>query len=112
MWGKPGAGYAERYGIDKAEEEIGKKLRKSDKKVPIFDIMDHVVRESKILFEGTEEEHTFFFIFHDALTQWWEPKAQDYLETLGFRHRQFWELQHKYGIPWLSVGLLNQHQIE
>jgi hypothetical protein len=25
----------------------------------------------------------------DALTQWWEPKAQQHLERLGFKNRQF-----------------------
>ena len=46
-----------------------------------------VVAESKKLFEGTVHENDFF-IWHDALSQWWETEAQEYMAKLGFRDRQ------------------------
>jgi hypothetical protein len=49
--------------------------------------MDHVVNESKKVYAGTDMEDRFV-IFHDGLKQWWEKEAQEYLGTLGFRHRQ------------------------
>lgn len=50
-------------------------------------MMDHIVAESKKVYEGTEWEDTFL-IFHDGLSAWWEPEAQEHLKTLGFQHRQ------------------------
>ena len=55
--------------------------------MPITVMMDHVVAESKAAYKGTEHENTFF-IFHDALSQWWEDEAQDYLSTIFDVSRQ------------------------
>ena len=45
--------------------------------------MDHIVAESKRAFADTPYADTFV-LFHDALTQWWEKEAQDYLrDVLG-----------------------------
>eukprot|EP00966_Prymnesium_polylepis_P316004 7301151-Prymnesium_polylepis.1 len=40
--------------------------------------MDHVVAEFKRLFAGTSYADSFV-IFHDALKEWWEKEAQEYL---------------------------------
>jgi hypothetical protein len=33
-------------------------------------------------------ERDIFFIFHDALSAWWEVEAQQHMEMLGFKDRQ------------------------
>jgi hypothetical protein len=43
--------------------------------------MQHVVEESKRIYHGTAAENRFQ-IFHDGLTQWWEPDAQAYLANV------------------------------
>jgi hypothetical protein len=53
----------------------------------ITELMDHVVEESKRVYEGTVHENTFF-IYHDALSQWWEKESQDHMAELGFANRQ------------------------
>ena len=49
--------------------------------------MKHVVEHSKAAYAGSTHEHNFV-IFHDALSQWWEPSAQEFMRSLGFQHRQ------------------------
>jgi len=44
----------------------------------VTDLMDHIVAESKRLFEDTKYADSFF-VYHDALKQWWEPEAQAHL---------------------------------
>jgi hypothetical protein len=62
--------------------------------MPITVMMDHVVAESKAAYKGTEHENTFF-IFHDALSQWWEVEVQDYLSTIFDVSRQLRCCGHK-----------------
>ena len=50
-------------------------------------LIDHVVRISKEAYAGTTHENDFI-IYHDALSQWWERGAQEYMKSLGFEHRQ------------------------
>ena len=62
----------------------------------ITEMMDHLVKHCDKEFAGTpygptrEHPHGTYVIFHDALSQWWEKEAQDYLEeTYGIgRTRQ------------------------
>ena len=50
--------------------------------------MKHVVYWSTIAYAGSTHEHDFM-IYHDALGQWWEKEAQEFIATLGFRDRQW-----------------------
>jgi hypothetical protein len=66
VWGQVGGGYQGRYGLEartKCIEQVSKKL------VCITTIMDHVVSESKKVYEGTSRFDDFC-IFHDGLSQW------------------------------------------
>ena len=65
----------------KCIEQVSKKI------LCITTIMDHVVSESKRVYEGTSRFDDFC-IFHDGLSQWWEEGSQNYLHSLGFRDRQ------------------------
>ena len=108
-WRRDDFGYKERYG-DKWSEELDKVLQNGKKKlVPVTKVMsclfscsmprpltltsssaqmmDHIVSESSKVYAGTEYADTFL-IFHDGLSQWWEPDAQAHLEAPGFRDRQ------------------------
>ena len=80
--------YALRYG-DRADVELKKTVDK--KWCCIIDIIDHVISESNKVYAGTEHEGTFL-IFHDALLQWWEDPAQEYLHSKGFLLRQIQNL--------------------
>ena len=71
---------------DTWESEVHRKLQGPGGLMPITVMMDHVVA-SKAAYKGTEHENTFF-IFHDALSQWWEDEAQDYLSTIFDVSRQ------------------------
>ncbi len=53
----------------------------------VTDFVDHVIRESTAIYAGTEHADSFF-IFHDALSQWWEKEAQEYVVQRGFGERQ------------------------
>jgi hypothetical protein len=57
------------------------------KKICITELIDHVISESTRLYAGSEHADTFQ-IFHDGLTAWWEPAAQDYIAKKGFKDRQ------------------------
>ena len=87
VWGTDGKGYAERYGSE--EEGLRQARIKVDQKYyNIADIMDHVVAESRKVYEGTEFENTFL-IFHDGLKQWWTEDAQLYMHEIhNMRDRQ------------------------
>ena len=86
-WGRVGEGYIERYGseekgIEEATAVVSKKY------CNIADIMDHVVAESKKVYENTEYRDNFL-IFHDGLKQWWAADAQQYLhDKHNMRDRQ------------------------
>ena len=115
QWKRKGYGYKERYGAQWSAE-LDKVLQGGSNNVipvslvrgsPVNDLfyltrhttcnttspyccaqlMDHVVSESKKIYDGTEYEDTFM-IFHDGLTAWWAPDGQAYLKTLGFEDRQ------------------------
>ena len=49
----------------------------------VLDWADHLVSEGNRLFKDTPFAKTWI-IYHDALTQWWEPGTQAHLLTLGF----------------------------
>jgi len=49
----------------------------------VIDWADHAVTEGNRLFAGTPFASTWV-IYHDALTQWWEPGTQAHLRSLGF----------------------------
>ena len=90
IWGKKddGCGYKERWPesdasnadwkgstLQRWEWELEAKLRGSGKTIPVIDIMAHVFKESERVMVGTTHEHDFV-VFHDALSAWWEKKAQ------------------------------------
>jgi hypothetical protein len=69
------------------EHEVHEQLRRAGI-VCITDIMDHVVAESKKVYDGTPAAERFL-IYHDGLAQWWEKEAQTYLhEKHNFHDRQ------------------------
>jgi hypothetical protein len=51
--------------------------------VCVTDEIDHMVAEGKRLFAGTPYARTWI-LQHDALSQFWEEGAQEYLASLGF----------------------------
>ena len=51
-------------------------------------LIDHVIEEGNRLFADTVFAKSWF-IYHDALPQWWEKEAQDYLRERGFEERQW-----------------------
>ena len=44
--------------------------------------------QGAIMFKGSTHEHDWK-IYHDRLSQWWEKEAQEYLESKGFKDRQW-----------------------
>ena len=50
-----------------------------DAKRCVTDLIDHMITESKNLYKGTDMENKFA-MFHDALAQWNEKEAQEYIE--------------------------------
>jgi hypothetical protein len=77
VWGAQGRGYKERYG----EEDWKRKLKETvDKKYCcVTDIMDWAVAFGNEIHKGRPSEGRWR-LFHDALKQWWEKEAQEYLE--------------------------------
>jgi hypothetical protein len=57
------------------------------KRICVKELIDHVIDESTTMYAGTECAETFF-IYHDALTAWWEEKAQRHIASRGFKNRQ------------------------
>jgi hypothetical protein len=53
----------------------------------VTDLMDHAIEQGDKLFAGTAY-HDSWWLFHDALSAWWEKEAQEYLEERGFRDLQ------------------------
>lgn len=73
-------------GTEALSEALRMKLR-TLKIICITELIDHVISESTRLYAGTERASTFW-IFHDGLTAWWEPAAQAYIASKGFKDRQ------------------------
>ena len=83
----PGGRYEVRYGDGWREELKAACAKKTvcglDALTCVTDEMDHIVAESKRVFADTPYADSFV-LFHDALTQWWEKEAQEYLrDELG-----------------------------
>ena len=55
--------------------------------VPVEWLMKHAVEQGNLIYSGTVAADRWK-IYHDGLSQWWEPEAQAYLATLGFKNRQ------------------------
>lgn len=68
-------------------ESWRKHLPKSFGLTSIKELIDHTIEERNRLFKGTAHEHAWK-IYHDALPQWWEKGAQDYIRSRGFADRQ------------------------
>ena len=51
-------------------------------------LIDHVIDEGNRLFADTRYAKSWM-IYHDALPQWWEKCAQDYIASRGFKDRQW-----------------------
>jgi len=83
LWGVAGAGYAERY-KDTWQDEVKKTVNKDH--CSIKELIDHMVSESNKLYKATKYENTFF-IFHDALSTYFEFAAQQYINSIGFHNR-------------------------
>ena len=49
-------------------------------------LIDHVIAEGNRLFRDTRYADTWV-IYHDALPQWWETAAQEYMASKGFAER-------------------------
>lgn len=64
---------------------INEKLSKSI--MCVTELMDHAINVAEEAYKGTRREKDFL-IFHDALSQWWEKDAQEYMKKRGFRDRQ------------------------
>lgn len=77
----------ETSGEPKWKEAISDVLKNRSKR-PIrcvTDLVDHMILESKKIYVGTPQEHTFL-MFHDALSTWHEPEVQTYImETYRLR---------------------------
>ena len=54
----------------------------------VTDLVDHMILESKKLYAGTPQEHTFL-LFHDALSTWYESEVQTYIKETypGYEQR-------------------------
>jgi hypothetical protein len=74
-----------RYG-DTWEVELRKTMR-SSKVVWVNDLIAHTVSEGNRMYKGTPWENTWV-MYHDALSQWWDPAAQGLLAKLGMAKRQ------------------------
>lgn len=83
-----GGRYELRYGSS-WRSEMANSLRKvragvrSEGIVCVTALMDHIVREGNDFYKSTPFAKSWV-LFHDALTQWWEPEAQAHLASLGF----------------------------
>jgi hypothetical protein len=84
IWGEIGKGYKEKY-PETWKAQVKEKVDKTY--CNITDIMDHVIKESDKLYAGTQYATTYM-IFHDALPQWFEKEAQEYMSERGFKTRQ------------------------
>jgi hypothetical protein len=79
-WANYPEGYEQRF-PETWPFEVARALKSSEHIVSVTELMSHVVSESRRLYAGTSAESTFM-IFHDGLSQWWEPGAQEYLANV------------------------------
>ena len=63
----------------------------------IKELIDHTIDEGNRLFSDTRFANTWF-IYHDALPQWWEKGVQDHIRERGFENCQ-----------WRARGEMNLH---
>ena len=72
------------FGDDRWKDEVLKAI--SNTKCSVKDMIDHIISESKKVYEGTPQEHTFF-IYHDHLSIMWEKTAIKYMKDIGWYDR-------------------------
>ena len=77
--------YRNKYGPT-WEEELRKTMR-SRKVVWVNDEIIHLVAEGNRIYKGTDQANSWV-VYHDALSQWWDPMAQELMERLGMKDRQ------------------------
>ena len=83
VWRHADYGYEERYPLT-WEAEVKKVV---DKKLcNIKDIIDFMIREGNKIYEGTAHADSYF-IYHDALSQFWEKDAVQYMHEIGVYDR-------------------------
>ena len=56
--------------------------------VSIKDLIDWTINRGNELFADTRYSTTWW-IYHDALAQWWEKSAQEHIKARGFEFRQW-----------------------
>jgi len=76
-------GYKERYG-DSWEYQLEREINK--KVCVVTKLIDHIIFESKLVYQGTPRENDFL-IYHDHLKIFWEKSAIQYLKDREFHHR-------------------------
>ena len=87
MWGRGKGGHRGTV-RERLREECAKNHNGRQAMTSAIDWADHVVSEGNRLFADTPFAESWV-IYHDALTQWWEPDTQAHLLSLGFpRSRQ------------------------
>lgn len=80
--------YEKKYGAGTPALAAALRLAVRQKKmVSVKELIDHCISQSIAMFAGTAHANDFF-IFHDALSLWWTPEAQEYIAQLGFKDRQ------------------------
>jgi hypothetical protein len=85
--GLPGGKYQLKFGADwraKATRVVGSKAGGA---ICVTELIDHAIAEGNRLFADTEYRDSWF-LWHDALSQWWEKDAQEHLRSRGFFDRQ------------------------
>ena len=85
--GLEGGPYEARYGDDWREEVIERIGKGNNAVCSVVAMMEHIINEGNRLFEDTPYKDTWF-IYHDALSQWWSAAAQDYMESVDMKDRQ------------------------
>eukprot|EP01034_Spumella_vulgaris_P034523 gene34523-42580_t len=86
IWGAVGAGYPEAFPPPLVwQDHLHAKVDETH--CCVKELIDHVITESTAIYANTEYADNFL-IFHDALSQWWEDEAQEYIAQRGFRDRQ------------------------
>jgi len=76
-------GYEARYGErarEMARTEVSKKI------CDIRELIDHIISESTEAYRGSKRENSFM-IYHDALKQFWEKGAREYIASKNFENR-------------------------
>ena len=66
-------GYKQRY-PNSWRPEVFKVLRNSGHLICVTELMSHVIAESTKIYKDTIHADSFM-IFHDGLSQWWEPSG-------------------------------------